>query len=112
MRDVDMFPTAVARARRDLGIERAGDRADRNTAGWRESAATLVKDYAEQQRGKAFLTEDAAAYAHSHGLPLPPDGRAWGAAIQMAKRRGYVVAAGYAPARSSNLSPKVQWRKP
>ena len=102
---------ATAALRRDDGIERAGDHADREHEEWRVTAAKLLETYAEfQVRGKPFLIEDATTFAYGSGLPQPPDGRAWGAAARLAKSKGYIVACGYAPAKSSNLSPKVLWR--
>lgn len=104
----DLFRTA--RARRDVGINRAGDHADREHAQWRDTAAKLVLVYAEQQGSKPFLIEDAASYAYAHGLPRAREPRAWGSVVQLAKRRGYIVGAGYAAARTSNCSPKCAWR--
>lgn len=98
-----------AERRRDVGIERAGDHADREHAEWRDRAATLIGEYAECH-GR-FLIEDVVPFARAQGLPDPPDGRAWGAAAQRARRVGLIRSCGYAPARSSNLSPKVQWER-
>jgi hypothetical protein len=111
MTNLDMFPattTDVAKARRDLGIERAGAKADRQDTGWRAHAAKLIGDYAAWAR-MPFLIEDAAAYAHTHGLPVPTDGRAWGSAAQLAKRLKLVRPCGFRAAKSSNLSPKTLW---
>lgn len=107
-RQGDLFD-ALARTRRDLGIERAGNRVDREHDDWRERAAALLRDYALQVR-QPFLIEDASVYAYACGLPVPREPRAWGSAVQTAKRRGYIVGAGYAPSKSSNLSPKCTWR--
>ena len=104
-------PTArqAAETRRDLGIERAGEHADRVRALWRETAARLIRDYG-RMACKPFLIEDVVPYAKRRGLEDPPDGRAWGAAAKLAKRSGYIEACGYAPANTSNRSPKVLWR--
>ena len=59
-------------------------------------------------RGDCFLAEEVRNFAT--GLDLPPDGRAWGVVFRSAAREGLIVKAGYAPAKSSNLSPKVLWR--
>lgn len=109
----DLFAVTHEHAalRRDDGIERAGDHADREHLEWRERAATLLEAYADKQvRGKPFLIEDATQFAYDAGLPVPPDGRAWGAAVRLAKSKGFIVACGYRAAKSSNLSPKVLWR--
>lgn len=99
-------PTAeeIARIRRDDGIQRAADHAD---DAWRERAIGYVRLHAAVHA--EFLAEDVRAVAEHDGLPPPPDGRAWGSVMQTAARRGIVKRVGYAPARSSNLSPKVLW---
>jgi hypothetical protein len=107
----DLFAPQTARdiaaARRDTGIARASDHARRVDPAWLEKALGYVRLHA--MVATAFLTEDVRAMAEADGLPDPPDGRAWGAVMRTAKHRGIVRAAGYAPAKSSNLSPKVWW---
>ena len=58
-----------------------------------------------------FLIEDAAEAWASEGREAPADKRWWGRATQLAKKRGHIVACGYGPARTSNGSPKVLWRR-
>jgi hypothetical protein len=55
-----------------------------------------------------LLAENVRNWA-SDKLPDPPDGRAWGAVMQRARRAGYIRKVGYREAQSSNLSPKVLW---
>jgi hypothetical protein len=94
----------MARDRAQTGSRRAGERADRASDGWTEKAATYLGIYSGFGR-KPFLIEEAAAkYPHT-----PPDGRAWGAATRLASRRGWIRRVGYAPAASSNGSPKCLW---
>lgn len=118
-RTLELFPRAptVPRARptraaaavtRDMGIERAGDHADRERELWREEAANLIHAFARDVR-KPFLIEDVRPYAAERGLGDPPDARAWGAATMLAKRSGAIVSCGFREARTSNLSPKVLW---
>ena len=58
---------------------------------------------------RRFLTEDVRAMAEADGFASAPDGRAWGAVMRAAARKGIVIANGYAPAKSSNCSAKVLW---
>lgn len=100
---LDLF--AQAATRRDRGIDRAG----RRDSAWTDWAAEIIRQHARNH--ETFLIEDVHEYAIQCGLPAPVDGRAWGAATRLAAKRGYIVKAGYAPAKSSNLSPKVLWRR-
>jgi NAD(P)H-dependent FMN reductase len=88
----------------------AAARADREIDEWTQKAVALFAEYA----GKApssFLTEEARQYAESHGLSVPPDGRAWGHVAKKCQRAGVVASAGFGAAKSSNGSAKVLWRK-
>jgi hypothetical protein len=88
----------------------AAARADREIDDWTQKAVALFAEYA----GKApssFLTEEARQYAESHGLSVPPDGRAWGHVAKKCQRAGVVASAGFGAAKSSNGSAKVLWRK-
>lgn len=95
-----------ARARRDDGIDRAGEHAG---AVWKRRATGYLLEYlATPFRCTIFLAEDVREFAK--GLEDPPDPRAWGAVFRDAARKGLIVKMGYMPAKSSNLSPKVAWR--
>lgn len=103
---MNQIPIDFARARRDDGIQRSGDHA--GTA-WKRHATGYLKEFLVLKgKGNTFLAEDVREFAAA--LEDPPDGRAWGSVFQDAARKGLIVKAGYAPAKSSNLSPKVLWR--
>lgn len=94
--------------RRDAGIRRAQEHAESDQPGWTETAAEYLRFYAEHRTfGQPFLIEDAASV---YTGARPANGKAWGAAVQMAARRGWISKAGAAPARSSNLSLKHLWQ--
>lgn len=97
-----------ARARRDHGIQQAGDHAG---ARWRSQARGYLLEFLSLiATPEGFLAENVRDYAERHGIDAPPDGRAWGVVFQNAARDRLIVKMGYAPAKSSNLSPKVLWR--
>lgn len=103
--------TSEAAARRDEGMTLAVEKADRDMEGWSEEAHQSLQFFAtEMGRGHRFLTEDVRAYAEFKLLVVRPENeRAWGAVMRRAAALGMIKKVGYAPAKSSNLSPKVQW---
>lgn len=99
----------AAAARRDDGIQRAIQHAGER---WRRLANGYVKEYLATLRvGDDFLGEHVRSFAAGRGLESPPDGRAWGQVMRDGAREGLIEKVGYAPAKSSNLSPKVLWRR-
>lgn len=107
------FVRRDAERRRDDGIRNAIRRADRTDEGWSASARAALLEFLAKQGRAPFLAESVRTWAESKGIVrAPTDGRAWGHVMQAAKRNGIVVACGYAPANSSNRSPKVQWVAP
>ena len=99
------LPLQVVEKRRDDGIQRAADHAGDM---WQKYARGYLMEYLSTNPGP-FLGEQLRWFAEDRGLPFPPDGRAWGTVLQSAARAGLIRKVGYAPAKSSNLSPKVQW---
>ncbi len=91
-----------ARARADAGMAQAAERAERVEPGWRDGALEAVRRYA--LRHSHFMAEDVPL-----GIPSSADPRAAGAVFTDAMRRGWIAKAGYAPANTSNRSPKVLW---
>jgi hypothetical protein len=69
----------------------SAERADREIDDWTLKAVALI--------------------AESHGLPSPPDGRAWGHIAKRCQRDGTIISAGFGAAKSSNGSPKVLWKR-
>jgi len=98
-----------ARARRDLGLERASSHAEAETPGWNERALELLLAFVALRNGRPFLTEDFVEFTAGKIEP-PPDPRTWGAPIQRAARARRIRRIGYAPARSSNCAPKCVWQ--
>lgn len=98
--------TAIAEAKRDDGMARAIEHAESDQPGWAGIALDFLRGYARMHVD--FLAEDVVAAA-AMLVPDPPDGRAWGYVFRRAAREGVIQKAGYAPAKTSNLSPKVMW---
>ena len=86
-------------------MARAQAHADADVPEWTDTAAAFLRAYA-QSCGGTFLIEQARAASRGH-IPQPENAKAWGPAAVLAVKRGWIVKAGYGPARSSNGSPKT-----
>jgi len=75
------------------GANRALDHANAVMPLWGDRALSAVRAYANSH--DRFLTEDIRAWAHSQGLPRPPDSRAWGGVISRAVKAGWLVGDGF-----------------
>lgn len=104
----------AAKTRGDLGAERAAHRAERTEPGWINRAAEAVRDvvkFAGFVVGDQFTIEQVRACVGC-ALSEPPDARAWGHVTRRAVQLGYIEpTGGYAPAASSNGSPKRLYRR-
>lgn len=106
-----MTTRAEAETNRDRCMARAVDHADRERPDWSLRAAHALHEYAQKHPGESFLAEDMRAWAEGKMLvSTPPTAKAWGAVFKSAAAQRLVVKAGYAPAKSSNCSPKTLWR--
>lgn len=107
-----MFDTQTsAESRRDVGIETAEEKANRDKVGWSEDAMHGLELYCLAHDDKEFLAEEVRDWTAEMSLVGEPEnGRAWGGVFQRAARQGMIVRVGYAPSKSSNLSPKCLWR--
>jgi hypothetical protein len=96
--------------RRDTGISRAIEKADRDDPDWSLVAYYGLLKFIAVHNDKQFLAEDVREWCEVHGHITPPEnGRAWGGVMRRAASRNIIKKCGYALAKSSNLSPKVLW---
>jgi hypothetical protein len=106
-----MTASADAEKRRDTGMALAVDKADRDQPMWSDTALLALEKYCLVHPDRKFLGEDVREWAEGMGIVSAPDnGRAWGAVIRKAASLKIIRKVGYAPSRSSNLSPKCLWR--
>lgn len=107
----DFITKEEAETRRDVGMARAVDHADRVDAQWSDRAYGYLFDFCRltKQEGERFVIEDVRVWAAGQGFNEATDGRAWGAVIRRAASNGLIQKVGYAPAKSSNMSPKCAW---
>lgn len=81
---------------KEKGIELAVDHAEQINPCWKEKAFEMFKEWLSGwPSGYMFLMEDARQSLEVRGLPAPPSLRAYGRIIQMAKKEGLIVHAGY-----------------
>lgn len=98
-----------AMIRRDDGIQRAIDGALSDDPLWADFAYLGLVYFIGEHKAP-FLTEQVREFCEAEKCVDPPaNARAWGSIMQAAMRNGLIEKIGYAPARSSNLSPKVLW---
>lgn len=98
---------ADALARRDAGMASAADHAEQDSPGWGARAFASVRDQCIAfGRSEPFTMEDARHWAYAMGLEEPAEERAWGPVTRKLVRDGIIEPVGYAPAASSNGSPK------
>lgn len=92
----------------DKGIASSAAHAERVKPGWLDEAVDKVIEYATVavRAGDVWTMEQARGWAYDNGLSNPPEQRAWGAVTRRLIRGGLIEQTGYAPAKSSNGSPK------
>ncbi len=110
MTDTPLLDWKQAEARRETGMSRAVEHADEVHGDWSDMAMEMLREYADAMEDRPFMAEQVRNWARTYpGWIDPPDKRAWGAVFTRAAKAGHIVKLGYAPAKSSNLSPKVLW---
>ncbi len=106
----------LGRARGDVGIERAAERANRSQPGWIDRAAEELRHIAAAASfywdDGTFTIEQARAEIGER-ISAPPDGRAWGQVTRRAVKLDYIVRlpGKFRAAASSNGNPKPLYRK-
>lgn len=89
------------------GMTSSAQHAEDDAPGWGERAFSTVRDYyIPFGRDTPFTMEEARTWAYAIGLDRPAEERAWGSVTQRLVRERVIHPVGYAPATSSNGSPK------
>ncbi len=102
-----------AETKRDAGIAKAVNHADRILGDWFDKASVMMLLFMKQNPGKAFMAEQVRVWAEECGMPKPPDGRAWGGVFIAASKANVIRSVGYKrqESPSCHCSPKNVWRK-
>lgn len=93
-----------AQERRDAGMASVDENADDE---WKIACCAVVMGLAT---GHTFLAEDVRGGVADAGYHVH-DNRALGPVMLRLAKEGLIEQAGFARAKSSNLSPKVLWRR-
>ena len=101
----------AARGRRDAGMASSLAHALSDCPTWAEQAFRLLVQYVSEHT-HPFTIEHFRPWAYMHGLPRPVEERAFGGVTCKALKAGVIVKVGYAPAASSNNSPKALYARP
>lgn len=101
----------TAQVKRDTGIALSVDKANRDRSGWSKRAYIALLRYLVKHK-EPFLVESMREWAEQHDyIDAPENGRAWGSVVRHGVKQGVICHAGYGLAKSSNLSPKVMWKR-
>jgi hypothetical protein len=106
----ERLSTRAADHRRIEGMNRARKHAEREMKSWRLLGMVALEKFLVLRAGQPFLAETFVEWAKQNGVPLPPDGRAWGSVFSSARKLEIIVKVGVGLAATSNLSPKPMWR--
>lgn len=103
----DLLTWAEAIRKGETGMQQAADHAERVDPGWSDVAFAALAAFAPTVDD--FTAEEARHAAHGQGVPLPPDGRAWGAVFKRAAKMKIIHKNGIAPRRCGNMTPTIVW---
>lgn len=106
----DLFAATAAQLA-EQGMNLAADHADAVDPNWTNRAFGMLEQYARTHY--EFMGEDVRQWAHDEGgLPLPPDGRAWGFVIVRGLKEGLYECVGYRKTRipPAHATPRAIWR--
>lgn len=77
---------------------------------WGASAFHALRTFAKTT--PLFKSEYVRRYAHERGLPIPPDGRAWGAVFLKAQKEELIARVGFGRStnRVAHSRPATVWQ--
>ena len=106
MNELDKEQTEV---NRDTGIKLAVDNACEKECGWLDEAIKYIAKYPFD----TFMTEELRIWSHTNGLPYPPNSRAWGGVVKVAKGKGLIRHIEYNNVRNPKAhgTPASVWEK-
>lgn len=96
----------LARSRRDQGMTRAVENADRQSPEWSTLAYSFLLSFARTHQ--YFISEDVSGASKEQHFPQPPTDRAWGQIYRRAIKAGIIVqdGTGRSARRHASLCPR------
>src|SRR5574342_390022 len=98
-----MISVQQAKDKRDIGMTRATDRANREHEEWTDVAMFYLVVFSSisisYDSKKQFLAEDVIEFCKRNRFEAP-DSRDWGSVFRRAAKEGVIRKVGYAPAKS------------
>jgi hypothetical protein len=93
------------------GMTAAAASADAKAPGWTERALSFLTEYAKDHP-EGFMACDVVEASQGNPDLEPPDGRAWGAIVVIAKRKGVIAQFGFSYTRKGkgHPAPKSVWK--
>jgi hypothetical protein len=101
-----------ATAGANAGMFASALNAEKATPEWSVMAHSYLRSFLDEYPTTPFMAIDVRKYAHNqHGLPLPPDPRAWGIIIRDAKSLGVIKRARWGLPAHTHGAPVSVWVK-
>lgn len=98
---------------RDQGIQRAQDKAEKDSPGWKLAAFHMIVEFINQHYGE-FMCEDIRSFAAmDDSFDLPVRGQAWAGPLRDVKEAGLIRFVRYQPIKSKagHGRPGAVWQK-
>lgn len=84
---LDIFES---RLRRDEGIARAEDKAEKDIPGWKEAAFNKIIEFINVHQGEFMCEEIRSFAAMDDNFELPEKGQAWAGPVKRAEKEGKI----------------------
>ncbi len=105
----DVLALEQARTERDVGMQRAANRAEKISPGWLDQAFMYLQFFATTH--ESFISEDVSAASKENcAFEQPITDRAWGSVYKRAVKENVIVQDGYGRSARRHNSVCVRWR--
>lgn len=103
--------TPAVRAKRDAqaGIDQAVAAAERQVAGWLDTAYAFIELWCSQNNGARCIGHDIVQASVAKGVIQPANSKAWGGPIQRAARMGLIKRIGFDEDPNRHGNPVPLW---